>query len=99
DLYNDLAAAKNLLLAGNDDEAADRLDALEAKARIAASSAPSDAHVQYILGMAAMYAGHDDSAQTALDRAVRLDPKNAQYTLGRAQLALYQNRPADAIAP
>jgi cytochrome c-type biogenesis protein CcmH/NrfG len=96
-LDDELAAIKKLLLADQEEEAAPRLDALEARARITASSSPSDAHVHYILGMAAMYAGHDAAAQAALEKAVALNPKNAQYVLGRAQLALYQSKPKDAV--
>jgi cytochrome c-type biogenesis protein CcmH/NrfG len=96
-LDDELAAAKELLLSGKEDQAAQRLDALEARARVTAASSPSDAHVQYILGMAAMYAGHDAPAQRALDQAVRLDPKSAPYVQGRAQLALYQDKPQEAI--
>jgi len=96
-LDDDLAAAKGLLLADNVDDAAARLDSLEARARVTASANPGDAHAQYILGMAAMYAGHDQPAKIALDLALRLEPKNVRYALGRAQLALYTDAPQDAL--
>ena len=96
-LDDDLAAAKGLLLAGNVDDAAARLDSLEARARVTASLNAGDAHAQYILGMAAMYGGHDKPAKAALDTALQLDPKNVQYALGRAQFAIYTDVPAEAI--
>jgi tetratricopeptide (TPR) repeat protein len=96
-LDDDLAAAKGLLLAGNVDDAAARLDSLEARARVTVTANPGDAHAQYILGMAAMYAGHDQPAKVALDLALRLDPNNVLYVLGRAQFAMYTDVPKDAL--
>jgi tetratricopeptide (TPR) repeat protein len=96
-LDDDLNAAKALLASDNVDQASARLDALEASARLAVAANPGDAHAQYILGMAAMYAGRDKVAKPALDMAVRLEPKNLKYVMGRAQFAQYTDAPKDAV--
>jgi tetratricopeptide (TPR) repeat protein len=96
-LDDDLAAARALLIAGKDDQAADKLDALEDSAKIALTKNPSNAHANYILGSAAMYNGHDTLAARSLDAALKLEPASPLYLLARAQLAIYQNKPTDAL--
>jgi cytochrome c-type biogenesis protein CcmH/NrfG len=93
---DDLAVAKGMLLAGNADGASDKLDELEAAARRAVALKPEDAHANYILGMAAMYAGDDALSQRALDMALKVEPKNPTYVFGRAELATYQNKSGEA---
>jgi tetratricopeptide (TPR) repeat protein len=96
-LDDDLAAARTLLLAGKDDQAADKLDALESSAKLALSKNANDAHASYILGSAAMYNGHDTLATRSLDAALKLEPASPRYLLARAQLAIFQDKPQDAL--
>jgi tetratricopeptide (TPR) repeat protein len=96
-LDDELAATKSLLLADQVEEASAHLDALEASARQAVSANPTDAHAQYIMGMAALYAGRDAVAKTALNTALRLEPRNLTYIMGRAQFALYTDAPKEAV--
>jgi tetratricopeptide (TPR) repeat protein len=49
------------------------------------------------MGMAALYAGRDAAAKSALDAALRLDRKNLTYVMGRAQFALYTDAPREAV--
>jgi Flp pilus assembly protein TadD len=60
--------------------------------------APGDAIAHRMLGWAYYNNGRFDEADTAFVRSTRLDPRNADAYLGRVNVSLDRDRPAEAVA-
>ncbi len=97
-LDDQLAEAKGLLLAGKSEEAEPKLSALMKSALQVLEKSPDDLHAAYVLGVAAMYAGDDDTAEVYLRKVSRADRKNSAYMLALAQLLIFEEKSAEAMA-
>ena len=91
-----LAVARALLDSGKKSEARVKYEALKGDLVKILADKPEDAHASYLFGCVCMDGGDDEKAAEALDRAIKAEPKNAQYLSTRALLCEYLEQPNEA---
>ena len=81
-----------LLREGKKEEAAKVLDELGDELRRYVHAAPNDAKAWQLLGLARMYQSYDFPARQAFERAIALEPRNADHRILLGRLYRYNKR-------